>query len=113
MFGIKKLRKDFEHLEARYNQVTDHLFGCKNKLMDDVRKNKKDILDLKKEKEDEDREEARKIAWTLYNTIDEKVCGSDKHDDIVKICSMEFFNFLSKNKNGSQKRIHTSKNIMA
>lgn len=102
MFGIKKLRKEFEELKNVHKKLKDDMSRLNDDLQDRIRDNQIEILDLKKEKEHEDREEARKIAWNLYNKIDQKVFGSDKHEDIVKLCSIEFFDFLSKNKNANQ-----------
>ena len=98
MFGIKKLRKELEELKNRHKKLKDDIWGL-NGLQDSIRDNQIEILDLKKEKEHEDREEAKKIALNLYNKIDERVLEAHDHINFVKLCSIEFFDFLSKNKN--------------
>ena len=99
MFGIKKLRKELDELKNIHKDLKDDLWRLNNDLQDRIRDNQIEILDLKKEKEHEDREEARKIALNLYNKIDERVLEAHDHINFVKLCSIEFFDFLSRNKN--------------
>lgn len=99
MFGIKKLRKELDELKNIHKKLKDDILMINEDLQDRIRDNQIEILDLKKEKEHEDREEAKKIALNLYNKIDARVLEAHDHINFVKLCSSEFFDFLSKNKN--------------